>query len=242
MQAYMGGEAGGGGATPFTQVWGMTETSCICTKHPHNVHDNTGSIGRPIPNIDVKLIDDEGKDITAFGTRGELCVRGPTIIRGYFENPSANKRDWDDEGFFHTGDICFIEEKSGLYYIVDRKKELIKVRGFQVAPPEVEAVLLSHPEIVDAGVIGVPDPIREGGEVPRAYLVRRTPKGEKPSEAEIHALVGAKLASYKRLEGGIVFIEAIPKNASGKILKKELREWAKREMAVEKRAVVGAKL
>jgi acyl-CoA synthetase (AMP-forming)/AMP-acid ligase II len=241
---------------PFTQVWGMTETSCVCTKHGWDAQDSTGSIGRPIPNVDVKLVDDDGEDVTAYGVRGELCVRGPTIIRGYFENAEANARDWDDEGYFHTGDICFVEEKSGLYYIVDRKKELIKVRGFQVAPPELEAVLLAHPGIVDCGVIGVPDPVREGGELPRAYIVRRTPtagekgaaerlSGEKaegsPTESEIHALVTTSLASYKRLEGGIVFVESIPKNASGKILKKELRERAKGEMLEEKRAR-GAKL
>jgi acyl-CoA synthetase (AMP-forming)/AMP-acid ligase II len=208
--------------------------------HPWSTRDDTGSIGMPLPNIDVKLVDDDGKDITGYGVRGEMCVRGPTVIRGYFQNPDANKRDWDEEGFFHTGDICYVDEASGKYYIVDRKKELIKVRGNQVAPPELEAVLLGHPEIVDAGVIGVPDPVREGDELPRAYIVRRTAGGA-PSEAEVHKLITTNLASFKRLEGGVVFVEAIPKNASGKILKKELREWAKKEMKAEKRAT-GAKL
>lgn len=107
---------------PFTQVWGMTETSCIAIRHPWPNHDTTGSIGVPIPNLDIKLVDDTGKDITAYDVRGEICVRGPTVIRGYFENPEANARDWDKDNFFHTGDIAYIDGKTGLYYIVDRKK------------------------------------------------------------------------------------------------------------------------
>ena len=111
---------------PVAQVWGMTETSCICTRHPYPQNDDTASVGFPVPNIDVKFVDDDGKDITAYDVRGEICVRGPTIIRGYFENPEANERDWDADGYFHTGDIGFIDGKTGFYYIVDRKK----VRSF----------------------------------------------------------------------------------------------------------------
>jgi acyl-CoA synthetase (AMP-forming)/AMP-acid ligase II len=124
---------------PFTQVWGMTELSCMCTRHPWPDHDTTGSIGVPLPNIDVKLVDDDGRDITAYGVRGEICIRGPTVIRGYFENPGANKRDWDEDGFFHTGDICYVDEKTGFYYIVDRKKV---GTSFRTIPPG--AVLTWH--------------------------------------------------------------------------------------------------
>ena len=120
-------------------------------------------------------------------------------------------------------------------------QELIKVRGFQVAPPEVEGVLLSHPNIVDCAVIGVPDPVREGGELPRAYVVRRDPQSTEPSEDEVHKYVKERLASFKRLEGGVIFVETIPKNASGKILKRILREQAKDEMSAAKRTL-GAKL
>ncbi|CAK4031062.1 acyl-coenzyme A synthetase [Lecanosticta acicola] len=218
---------------PMTQVWGMTETSCIATRVLYPNDDTTGSIGRPIPNLDTKLVDEDGKDITDYDVRGELCVRGPTIVKGYFENPEANARDWDEDGYFHTGDIASIDSKSKLYYIVDRKKELIKVRGFQVAPPELEGVLLSHPNLVDAAVIGVPDPVREGGELPRGYVVRRDPKSNTPTEQEVHQMMKDKLTSYKRLEGGVVFVESIPKNASGKILKRILREGAKEEMKRE---------
>lgn len=100
----------------------MTETSCIATRHPYPYHDTTGSVGWPIPNLDVKLVDDDGKDITGYDVRGELCVRGPTVIKGYFENPEANARDWDSDNYFHTGDIAYIDGKSKLYYIIDRKK------------------------------------------------------------------------------------------------------------------------
>ena len=98
----------------------MTDKATDATRYPE--FDTTGSVGYPIPNVDVKLVDDDGKDITAFNVRGELCVRGPTIIRGYFENPEANARDFDEGGFFHTGDIAYIDRLTELYYIVDRKK------------------------------------------------------------------------------------------------------------------------
>ena len=115
MQELLGGK-------PLTQVWGMTETSCIATRFRYPSYDTTGSVGFPVPNLDVKLVDDAGKDITGFEVRGEICVRGPTVIRGYFENPEANERDFDEDGYFHTGDIAYVARTSGLYYIVDRKK------------------------------------------------------------------------------------------------------------------------
>jgi 4-coumarate--CoA ligase len=238
------------GNKPLTQVWGMTETCCVATRLRYPTFDNTGSVGTPLPNLDIKLVDDAGKDISGFDVRGELCIRGPTVIRGYFENEEANKRDFDEEGYFHTGDIAYVARVSGLYYIVDRKKvslpvliskkgsqgtlannisqELIKVRGFQVAPPELEGVLLSHPDIVDCAVIGVADPVRTQDEVPRGYVVRR-PGSSGPSDKELHAYMRERLSSFKMLEGGIRWVELIPKNASGKILKRILREEAKRE-------------
>ncbi|KAK0937690.1 hypothetical protein LTR29_010690 [Friedmanniomyces endolithicus] len=215
---------------PFTQVWGMTETTCISTRFPHPEKDVTGSVGKPLPDIDMKIVDDDGKDVSGYDVRGELCVRGPTVVRGYFENPEANQRDWDKDGYFHTGDVVYCDEKTKLWYVVDRKKELIKVRGFQVTPPELEGQLLDHPNVVDAAVIGVPDPARES-ELPRAYIVRRPRSGEELTVAGVNEYMRERLALYKQLEGGIVFVEAIPKNASGKILKRMLREQAKKEMA-----------
>ncbi|GAD92510.1 hypothetical protein PVAR5_1102 [Paecilomyces variotii No. 5] len=208
----------------FNQVWGMTETSCIATMLSHSEHDDTGSVGRLIPNLEAKLIDDDGRDISAYGVRGEICVRGPTITAGYFENPKANADSFDADGWFKTGDIGYCDEATRKWYIVDRKKELIKVRGFQVAPPELEAVLLSHPQIIDAAVVGI-TLAKDDGELPRAYVVRRPgPEGAKLTEADVKAYLESRLAKYKALTGGVKFVDSIARNASGKILKRLLRE------------------
>ena len=228
----------------------MTEASCIVTRMPYPESDATGSVGRPIPNIDIKyvpkpkippmliiywrrIVDDQGNDITDYDVSGEICVRGPTVIQGYLDNPVANGEAFDAEGFYHTGDIGYCDPKSKLWYIVDRKKELIKVRAFQVAPPELEAVLLSHPQIVDAAVIGIESGV-DGNQLPRAYVVRRPGKdGDRLTEGDVKQFMEGKLANFKRLDGGIRFVSAIPKNASGKILKRILRDEAKKEMTAK---------
>lgn len=157
------------------------------------------------------------------------------MISGYFENPSANSLSFDSDGFFKTGDIVYSDGKSQKWYIIDRKKELIKVRGFQIAPPEIEGVLLSHPGIVDAAVIGIKNKGsgKEGEEVverPRAYVVRRPGKeGEEVNEELVLQWCGERLAKYKELSGGVRIVESIPKNPSGKILKRVLREEAEKE-------------
>jgi 4-coumarate--CoA ligase len=220
--------------TPFNQVWGMSETSCIATMVHYPEHDPTGSVGRFLPNHDAKLVDDEGNDITNFDISGELCVRGPLIVKGYFNNPEANRLAWDDDGYFHTGDVAIRRRENGLWYIVDRKKELIKVRGFQVAPAELEGVLLSHPEISDAAVIGISPgggAGDQGTELPRAYIVIK--QGSGMSEAAVQSHMRERLAGYKQLAGGVKFVHAIPKNASGKILKKDLKELARLETSAK---------
>ena len=175
----------------------------------------------------IRIVNDFGADISAYDVTGELCVRGPTIISGYLNNPNGNE-EFDADGFYHTGDIVYCDSKTRLWYMVDRKKELIKVRGFQVAPPELEAVLFDHPQIVDAAVIGVPS-INGDDEVPRAYVVRRP--GATLTAAEVKNHVAGKLARFKHLEGGVMFVPAIPKNASGKIMKRLLRDEVKKEMS-----------
>lgn len=210
--------------TPFTQIWAMTETSCFASLFHYPDFDSTGSVGRFLPNLDVKLVDESGRDISRAGVRGELCIRGPTVIRGYMGVDRS--RDFDEEGYFRTGDILYMDE-SGLWYIVDRKKELIKVRGFQVAPAELEGVLLDHPAVLDAAVIGIPA-ASEDSEIPRAYVVRKA-EGNGLSEEEVKRYLEGRLAKYKRLDGGVKFVDQIPKTPSGKILKRVLREQAKRE-------------
>ncbi|KAN0122515.1 amp dependent CoA ligase [Hyaloscypha variabilis] len=218
--------------TTVNQVWGMTESTCIATYFPYPEIDFTGSVGLAgsLPNVEIKLIDDDGKDISAFDTVGELCVRGPIVTRGYFDNPKANAESFDSEGFYKSGDIGYCDGKSRKWYIIDRKKELIKVRGFQVAPPEIEGVLLSHPHIVDAAVIAVKHATEPEIEHPRAYVVKR-PVSESQSldEKAVKAWCGERLAKYKELTGGVKFVDAIPKNPSGKILKRILRDMAKTE-------------
>ncbi|KAJ5875745.1 uncharacterized protein N7473_013092 [Penicillium subrubescens] len=215
---------------PFNQVWGMTETSCVATMFRYPEHDNTGSVGRLIPNLEAKLIDDDGNNISAFGVRGELCVRGPTVTPGYFKNDEANAQSFDSDGWFKTGDIAYCDQSTRKWYIVDRKKELIKVRGFQVAPPELEAVLLSHPQIIDAAVIGITFPGADT-EYPRAYVVRRPgSEGQRLTEEEVQKYVLARLAKFKALTGGVKFVGSVARNPSGKILKRVIREEAKREI------------
>lgn len=173
------------------------------------------------------MIDDNGSRITTCCVRGELCLRGPTIFKGYFENEQANKECFDDDGWFKTGDVAYFSQDSK-WYIVDRKKELIKVRGFQVAPPELEAILLSHSKVADAAVIGVRYPGIED-EHPRAYVVAKD-KANPPDGDELKAFLAERLVKYKWLTGGVTIVNAIPKNPSGKILKKLLRQQSLAEV------------
>jgi 4-coumarate--CoA ligase len=195
----------------FTQLWAMTETTCVASYFYCPEPSNDTAVGRFLPNLDVKLVnpdpDSDGEEVGPYDTRGELCIRGPTVIKGYLDNPEANARDWDNEGYFRTGDILYCDSKTKLWYVVDRRKELIKVRGFQVAPNEIEGVLLGHPDVKDAAVIGVVH--GEAGELPRAYVV--VAEGKKLSEGDVRAWVGDRLAKYKQLEGGVKFVESIPK-------------------------------
>lgn len=211
----------------MNQVWGMSETSCIATFLYYPEADNSGSVGKMIPTLDAKLVDDDGRDISDYDVRGELCVRGPTIVNGYFENAEANARDWDHEGFFKTGDIAYCSSQNKMWYIVDRKKELIKVRGFQVAPAEIEGALISHPAVDEVAVVGIKY-TRDDTELPRAYVVLEP--GAKATEEELKGYSGKRLARYKHLQGGIRFIDKLPRNASNKVLKSKLREMAQKEI------------
>ncbi|KAE9993045.1 hypothetical protein EG327_006827 [Venturia inaequalis] len=219
--------------TPFNQVWGMSETSCVASMLYYPGQDESGSVGPVVPNCDVKLVDEAGRDVTAVGVKGELCIRGPIIVNKYHKNEEANRASWDEDGYFWTGDVAYFGPDEGEgrpIFIIDRKKELIKVRGFQVAPAELEAVIVHHPEVTDAAVVGVQNSHGDS-EVPRAYVVRRP--GSSLTEEDVRKYSSEKLAKYKSLDGGVRFVDAIPKNASGKILKNLLREQAKKEMGAK---------
>lgn len=211
------------GQVNVKQGWGMTEVTCSMTGwHPEEVV-TSHSIGEMLPNCEACIMADDGK--TEFGPNepGEFWVRGPNTMLGYWQKPDATKDTMTEDGWLKTGDIAFRDEKNRIT-IVDRKKELIKVKGNQVAPAELEALLMDIEGIADAAVIGV---TRKGDEYPRAYLVRTA--GSKVSEKQIHQFMSKKVARHKQLTGGIVFVEDIPKNPSGKILRKVLRDQAAKE-------------
>ncbi|KAB2572128.1 putative acyl-coenzyme A synthetase [Lasiodiplodia theobromae] len=220
----------GRGRTMIFQTWGLSETTGSITLLPNGTQDTSGSVACLIANHTARLVDDEGRDVEP-GQPGEVLVRGPVVTKGYHKNDEANAEAFRD-GWFCTGDIAVF--KDGKFYIVDRKKELIKYKGLQVAPAELEALLLAHPAILDAAVIGVS---AEGTEVPRAYVVVAQGNQKTPSISakQIQEYVAQNVSDYKRLRGGVTFVEAILKSPSGKILRKDLRELAKRE-ALETKA------
>ncbi|EGN96316.1 hypothetical protein SERLA73DRAFT_186003 [Serpula lacrymans var. lacrymans S7.3] len=222
----------------ITQGYGLTETSPTThLLHPKYSESHVGSVGHLCPNLEARLVDEEGevlRDVNP-GESGELWVRGPTIMKGYLNNPSATKASVTPEGWFKTGDIA-VRDKDGFYTIVDRRKELIKYKGFQVPPAELESLLLQHPDVADAAVIGV-ESKEEATELPRAYVVHAnpsvvsTPSACMAFEASVQAWVAERVARHKKLRGGVVVIPLVPKSAAGKILRRELRERAKKEEA-----------
>ena len=186
--------------------------------------ERTGKIGPLMPNTEGRMVDPQtGLDV-AVGEAGEVWVRGPQVMKGYLNNPEATAKTVDADGWLHTGDIGVVDE-DGYLEIVDRLKELIKVKGFQVAPAELEALLLKHTSIADAAVIGVID--GECGEVPKGFIVPREPI---TAEA-VMAFVEQHVAHYKRLRH-VEFVEAIPKSPSGKILRRVLVEREKERARV----------
>jgi acyl-CoA synthetase (AMP-forming)/AMP-acid ligase II len=199
------------------QGYGMTETSPVTHSSPAPpLEIKFGSVGVPAPNTECKIVDLETGEALGPGQRGELCVRGPQIMKGYLNKPEATAQTIDSDGWLHTGDIGYGDEDSH-FFIVDRAKELIKYKGFQVPPAELEAVLLTHPCVADAAVIPCPDD--EAGEVPKAIIVLRQ---EAKAEA-ILDFVAERVAPHKRIRY-LEFVDKIPKSPSGKILRRVLVE------------------
>lgn len=197
------------------QGYGLTETSPIL--HAIKPGDSKpGSIGFPLASIECRIVDENGNDVKQ-GERGELWARGPNVMKGYLGDEEATKRTVDEQGFLHTGDVAVVDE-NGYYFIVDRIKELIKHKGFQIAPAELEALLMADSRVADAAVIGVPD--AEAGEVVKAFIVK---SDAALSEDDVKNIIVGQVAKFKHIEI-VAFVDSIPKSASGKILRRLLRE------------------
>jgi acyl-CoA synthetase (AMP-forming)/AMP-acid ligase II len=200
-----------------TQGYGMTEACAgICAQPDEPSKIRVGSVGLLLPNMEAKVLDVKSGAELGPNENGEITVRGPNLMQGYLNNAEATAHTIDQEGWLHTGDIGHFDN-DGYIFIVDRVKELIKYKGFQVAPAELEAVLLSHPAIADAAVIGTPD--EEAGELPKAFVVTRAPI----SADEIITYVAERVAPYKKIHR-VEMVDQIPKSASGKILHRVLVE------------------
>ncbi|KAJ4313111.1 hypothetical protein N0V84_009592 [Fusarium piperis] len=221
------------GVSVVRQGWGMTEATCTALSWDPN-KPSSSAVGELMPDCQARLTNIEtGAEITTANTSGELWITGPTVMRGYWRNPTATQEafvlDSDGTRWLRTGDVAYVEEyaQGTLFHIVDRVKELIKVKGFQVAPAELESILLEREDVADAAVIGA---VIDGEELPRAYIVK-TPSGKDTTEQAIADWLATRVARHKRLRGGVVFVDAIPKIPSGKILRKALRERAQREVS-----------
>jgi 4-coumarate--CoA ligase len=203
------------------QGYGMTEAGpvlamCLAfAKEPFEI--KSGACGTVVRNAEMKIIDPETGVSLHRNEPGEICIRGDQIRKGYLNDTEATERPIDKEGWLHTGDIGYIDDDDELF-IVDRLKELIKYKGFQVAPAELEALLLNHPYLSDAAVVPMKD--EEAGEVPVAFVVKSN--GYSITEDEIKQFVSKQVIFYKRIKR-VFFIDAIPKSPSGKILRKDLR-------------------
>lgn len=204
------------------QGYGLTETSPVTHFHPleSDIVDG-GSVGPCIPNTTCRLVDPATGNDVAIGERGEMWIHGPQVMKGYFNKPEATAACLSSDGWFRTGDVAVVDDK-GWFKIVDRVKELIKYKGLQVAPAELEAVLLSNPAVTDAAVIPVADP--ECGEIPKAFVVARAPL----TADEVMSFVADRVSPYKKVRA-VEFVDSIPKSPSGKILRRLLvdRERAK---------------
>lgn len=207
----------------FCQGYGMTETSPVVLFTPLT-NKRYASTGFLTSNTEAKIVALDGEEnLYGLGPNqtGELCVRGPQVMKGYLNNPQATDDTFYPGNWLRTGDVAHYDD-DGYFYITDRVKELIKVKGFQVPPAELEAILRHHPDILDAAVFGISHEIN--GEVPRALVVLR-PNCEsgRRAEEDIYQYVAERVAHYKKLDGGIIFVKEIPKNPTGKILRRVLK-------------------
>lgn len=205
------------------QGYGMSEMSPVSHVVPVDRPDvSAGSVGLLVPNMSARLVDPAtGAEIEQPGSGtsapGELLCAGPNVMVGYLGDEASTRDTLEPDGFLHTGDVVTVDA-GGVFHVVDRLKELIKHKGYQVAPAELEALLLAHPEIADVAVIGVPD--TESGEIPKAFVVRA--EGSGLTADDVRSFVAEQVAPYKKVRV-VEFVDAVPKSAAGKILRKELR-------------------
>ena len=207
----------------IVQGYGLSETSPVATANPINSAKFSGNIGVPMPATEVAIIDDVGNEV-ALGERGEIGIRGPQVMKGYWKRDDATRESMTDDGFFLTGDIGIMDD-SGQITIVDRKKNMILVSGFNVYPNEVEEVMANHPKIIECGVIGIDD--EKSGEIPKIFVVRQD---ESLTKEQVLDYAKEHLTGYKRPRY-VEFIDELPKSNVGKILHKDLRAMEEKNKA-----------
>jgi len=209
--------------TPLIEAYGLTETSPAATINPLDLPEYNGSIGLPIPSTEVILRNDEGKEVP-LGEPGEICIRGPQVMAGYWQHPDETAKVLDKNGWFATGDIGVMDAK-GFVRIVDRKKDMILVSGFNVYPNEIEGVAAMHPGVLECAAVGVPD--KKSGEAVRLYVVK---KDEALTAEAVLKHCREHLTGYK-VPRDVEFRAELPKTNVGKILRRELRDEAKKQTA-----------
>ena len=200
---------------PVVEGYGLSETSPVATSNRLDKREFTGTIGLPIPSTDIVIRDDDGIDVP-FGTAGEICIRGPQVMAGYWKRPDETAKVMTEDGFFRSGDIGIMDDR-GYVRIVDRKKDMILVSGFNVYPNEIEQVVNLHPGVLECAAIGVPD--ERSGEAVKLFVIRRDPA---LAEEDIAAYCRENFTAYKRPKI-IEFRDELPKSNVGKILRRELR-------------------
>ena len=201
---------------PLIEAYGLTETSPAACINPMTLSEYNGKIGVPIPSTDVKILDDDGKEL-GVNEPGELAIKGPQVMKGYWNRPEETSKVFTEDGYFKTGDIACVDEK-GFFQIVDRKKDMILVSGFNVYPNEVEDVIVTQPKILEAAAIGVPH--EKSGEVVKVFVVKKP--GQEITEDEIMQFCKKELTGYK-CPKMVEFRDELPKSNVGKILRKDLR-------------------
>jgi long-chain acyl-CoA synthetase len=201
---------------PIIEGYGLSETSPVATCNPGDAREFSGTIGLPLPSTEIALLDDDGKPLPA-GQPGEIAIRGPQVMAGYWQRPEDTAKAMTTDGFFKTGDVGIMDER-GFVRIVDRKKDMILVSGFNVYPNEIEAVVAAHPGVLECACIGVPD--SHTGEAVKLFVVRKDPG---LSAAQLMDYCRRELTGYK-VPKHIEFRSELPKSNVGKILRRELRD------------------